>query len=73
MDSKTIEYGLKNIHKDCIAEALIHPCKYDNTNTLTPTPDSHHFEYLITQDNALRDKFTEFGFDLVNHSSVLEE
>ncbi len=73
MDSKTIEYGLKNIHKDCIAEALIHPCKYDNTDTLTSTPDSHHFEYLITQDNALRDKFTEFGFDLVNHSSVLEE
>ena len=68
MDSKTIEYGLKNIGKDCIAEALIHPCKYD-----TPISDSHHFEYLITQDNALRNKFTEFGFDLVNHSSVLEE
>ena len=75
MDSKTIEYGLKNIRKDCIAEALIHPCKYDNTNTpaFTPTPDSHHFEYLITQDNDLGDKINKFGFDLVNHSSVLEE
>ncbi len=68
MDSKTIEYGLKNIRKDCITEALIHPCKYD-----THIPDSHHFEYLITQDADLGDKISKFGFDLANHSSVLEE
>lgn len=75
MDSKTIKYGLKSLHKECVAEALIHPCKYDNTDTLTftPTPDSHHFEYLITQDDELRNNIAELGFNLVNHSSLSEE
>lgn len=75
MDNKTIKYGLKSLRKECVAEALIHPCKYDNTNTLTftPTPDSHHFEYLITQDDELRNNIAELGFNLVNHSSLSEE
>ena len=75
MDSKTIKYGLKSLRKECVAEALIHPCKYDNTDTLTftPTPDSHHFEYLITQDDELRNNIAELGFNLVNHSSLSEE
>ena len=66
MDSKTVEYGLKKLKKDCIAEALIHPCKYEEPFS----PDSHHFEYLITQDKDLGETLKELGFDLVNHSNV---
>ena len=66
MDSKTVEYGLKSIKKECISEALIHPCKYDNIFT----PDSHYFEYLITQDNELSVKIKELGFDLISHSNI---
>lgn len=65
MDDKTIEHGLRAIKKDCIAEALIHPCKYDEI-----IEDSHHFEYLATQNKDLSEKITEFGFNLVNHSNI---
>ncbi len=65
MDSSTIEYGLKTLDKDCIAEALIHPCKYDIINQ-----DSHHFEYLSTIDNNLKNKIKEFEFELINHSNI---
>lgn len=65
MDTTTIEYGLKSLKRDCIAEALIHPCKYDVTKE-----DSHHFEYMATQDNYLREKIKDLGFDLVNHSDI---
>ena len=65
MESKTIEYGLRTLKKDCVSEALIHPCKYAEPFT----PDSHHFEYLITQDNDLGETIKNLGFDLVNHSN----
>lgn len=64
MDDSTIEYGLRAIKKDCLAEALIHPCKYNDIFT----PDSHHFEYLITQNRELGEKIKDMGFDLTNHS-----
>jgi len=64
MDETTVEYGLKVLKKDCIAEALIHPCKYDNLKE-----DSHHFEYLITQNKQLGQKINEeLEFETVNHS-----
>ena len=65
MDDTTIEYGLKTLKKDCLAEALIHPCKYDNITT----PDSHHFEYLLTQNEELSNKIENLGFVLTNHSN----
>ncbi len=65
MDDMTIEYGLKALNGDCIAEALIHPCKYDE-----PIEDSHHFEYLITQNEDLRRKINDMGIELINHSNV---
>ena len=65
MDDMTIEYGLKALKGDCIAEALIHPCKYDE-----PIEDSHHFEYLITQNEDLRKKINDMGIELINHSNV---
>lgn len=64
MDDSTIEYGLRALKKDCLAEALIHPCKYGNITI----PDSHHFEYLITQNRELGEKIKDMGFDLTNHS-----
>lgn len=66
MDDMTIEYGLKSLKKDCIAEALIHPCKYNEI-----IKDSHHFEYLITTNKELKSKIDELGFELINHSSVV--
>ena len=61
MDDKTIEYGLKKINTDCIAEALIHPCKYEKIIT-----DSHHFEYLLTQNRELKEKIKEMNFTMLN-------
>ena len=66
MDNKTIEYGLNALKKDCLAECLIHPCKFDK-----PSEDSHYFEYLATINEDLKEKITEFGFDMVNHSGVI--
>lgn len=64
MDETTIEYGLKALKKDCIAEALIHPCKYEELIN-----DNHHFEYMLTQNQDLQDKIAEMNFSVVNHSS----
>ena len=66
MDNITLEYGLKRLNKNCVAEALIHPCKYD-----TAKNDSHHYEYLITQNKELGSKIKDMGFELVNHSAVI--
>ena len=65
MDEKTIEYGLKAIKKDCIAEALIHPCKYEELNK-----DSHHFEYMLTKNTTLKNKIKDMDFSIINHSSL---
>jgi predicted glycoside hydrolase/deacetylase ChbG (UPF0249 family) len=65
MDNKTIEYGLKSLKKDCLAEALIHPCKYDE-----PTEDNNHYEYLITQNRELGNIIKELGFELTNQSNI---
>lgn len=65
MDETTIEYGLKVLNKDCLAEALIHPCKYEEL-----IKDSHHYEYLLTQNQELKDKIAQMNFVMVNHSNV---
>ena len=65
MDDMAIEYGLKAIKDDdFIAEALIHPCNYDN-----PMQDSHYTEFLITQNEELKSKIAEMGIEIVNHSA----
>lgn len=61
MDSKTIEYGLKALKKDFLAEALIHPCDY--TELIN---DNHYQEFLITQDNELKNKISQMGIEIVN-------
>lgn len=66
MDSDAIEYGLKNIEdKDCIAEALIHPCKYNND-----TVNSHLIEFAITQNMILKDTIDRLGFNITNYKNL---
>lgn len=62
MESKTLEYGLKAIEDtDCIAECLIHPCKYSNEKL-----DSHYSEFLLSQDKILKDTIFRLGFEITN-------
>ena len=65
MNSATVEYGLKCLNGDFIAEALIHPCCYDKT-----IMDSHHYEFMITQDEDLKKQIENLEILLTNHSFV---
>ena len=62
MDNLTIEYGLKALESDCVAEALIHPCHYATSNK-----NQHYTEFLITQNKELKDKISRLGFELTNY------
>lgn len=62
MDNLTIEYGLKALEGDCVAEALIHPCHYATSNK-----NQHYTEFLITQNKELKDKISRLGFELTNY------
>lgn len=64
MDETTVEYGLKALTgNDFVAEALIHPCDYDEL-----VQDSHYTEFLITQSENLKNKISEMNIELTNHS-----
>ena len=65
MDSDAIRYGLEALDEDCIVEALIHPCKYNNS-----TKDSHTREFSITQNKNLQDTISRLGFDLTNYKNL---
>lgn len=65
MDDATIEYGLKNLDEDCIAEALIHPCKYAVSKN-----NGHYNEFMITQNKDLKDKILRMGFELTNYKTI---
>ena len=63
MDDSTIEYGLKSLKSDFIAEALIHPCCYEES-----IQDSHHYEFMITQNEELKKKIENMGISVTNHN-----
>lgn len=66
MDNKTIEYGLSALpDEDCIAEALIHPCKYSSD-----IKNQHMKEFLITQDRDLETKIYGLGFEITNYKQI---
>lgn len=65
MDADAIKYGLEIIDEECIVEALIHPCKYDNF-----CKDSHTKEFAITQNMTLKDTITRLGFDITNYKNL---
>ena len=65
MDSAAIEYGLSALNQDCIAEALIHPCKYHDS-----TKNTHTTEFNITQDINLKTAISRLGFDITNYKKL---
>ena len=65
MDSKTVEYGLKALDGDFVAEALIHPCYY--TDNIV---NSHSTEFLITIDKNLEDKIQRMGYKITNYKQL---
>lgn len=63
MDSQTVFKGLEKLEMDnVVAEALIHPCKYNEQ-----VKNHHSVEFGITQDRDLEDKIKRLGFDIVNY------
>ena len=66
MDDASIAYGLKSLkNKDCIAEALIHPCDYENNYK-----DHHSTEFELTQNENLKKYISQIGFELSNHTDA---
>lgn len=64
MNSDIVCKGLNKIKEGCV-EAIIHPCKYDNS-----TKNSHFKEFEITQDLILKEKIKKLGFDFVSCKNV---
>lgn len=66
MDSKTLEEGLKAIEEDnIIAECLIHPKKYTNSNT-----DNHTEEFALSIDKMLQDTIYRMGYEISSHKNL---
>ena len=58
---------------DLILVSLIEPEGYaPYKNIDQEINDSHHYEYLITQNKELGEKIKDMGFDLVNHLAVTD-
>lgn len=69
MSSLAISYGLMAIkEKNVVAEALIHPCRYDEG-----TIDNHFMEYKITKNAKLKDKIEQMGFEISNYNYLYED
>ena len=66
MNDMTIEYGLKTLDEDCLAEALIHPCNYS-----TRKNNQHFTEFLITQNKELENKILRMGFEITSPKKEL--
>lgn len=66
MDKRTVRYGLEAIEDGGIAEALIHPCKYNYK-----TKNQHNTEYKITQNKKLEDKIKRLGFEITNYKNLV--
>jgi len=64
MCDDAILYGLKTLKKACVAEALIHP----STDGKIP---SRLREFEITQNENLKQKISDLGFELISHKELL--
>ena len=65
MNSLSVSYGLlalKN-YENITAEALIHPCRYEDG-----TIDNHFIEFQITKNMKLKDKIEKMGFEISNYN-----
>ena len=66
MNSLAISYGLMAIRYDkVIAEALIHPCRYENG-----TIDNHFTEFQITKNMKLKEKIEKLGYEITNYREL---
>ena len=66
MDDSTVACGLEALkNKDCIAEALIHPCDYENE-----FEDHHTNEFKLTLNKNLKEQILQTGFKLSNHTFI---
>ena len=63
MDEKTIEYGLKALKGNFVAEALIHPCKYEEEIS-----DSHAAEFGATQSTVLKKAIENMNIEITSYS-----
>ena len=63
MDEDTIKYGLKALKNDFVAEALIHPCKYEKDIS-----DSHATEFLASKSKALKTEIENMNIEIINHT-----
>ena len=64
MNSLTVACGLSSLRlrKDIVAEALIHPCRYEDG-----TVDNHFTEYRITQNEKLKARIEQLGYEIGNY------
>ncbi len=64
MNSLTVAYGLMSLQnkKDIIAEALIHPCRYEDG-----TIDNHFTEFQITKNSKLLGKIERMDYEITNY------
>ena len=53
---------LSNTDNKVVAEALIHPCRYEDG-----TIDNHFTEFLITKNKKLKDKIEQLGYEITNY------
>lgn len=67
MNGLTISSGLSAIEQKngITAEALIHPCRYEDG-----TIDNHFTEYRITQNEKLKEKIAQMGFEITNYKDL---
>ena len=64
MNALTVAYGLMSLQnkKDIIAEALIHPCRYEDG-----TIDNHFTEFQITKNSKLLGKIERMDYEITNY------
>ena len=64
MNGMTVACGLSAIRKkrNIVAEALIHPCRYEDG-----TIDNHFTEYRITQNEKLKNRIEQMGYEIGNY------
>ena len=64
MNNLTVACGLSVLKKkkNIIAEALIHPCRYEEGII-----DNHFTEYRITRSEKLKDRIEQMGFEIGNY------
>ena len=67
MNGLTVSRGLAELKdkKNIIAEALIHPCRYENG-----TIDNHFTEFRITQSEKLKNKIEQMGYEIINYRDL---